>query len=1041
MAFNNLIPENCGNARNQYWTDNPDVKNANVDPYIHYITSGKTEGRKWKNEVCRPIDCDQVKKQYLVDNPDVKNANIDPLTHYVNNGRAEGRMWKNELCSAPAPAPQNTSVSGAITKAVTTSQSVIPIDCTQARNQYLIDNPDVKNANVDPYAHYKNNGMKEGRKWKNELCSTPAPTSSVSALPAEPVYRNIKHKATGECLDGNGSTLYFGGCQADNDYQNWKPVPAQPGYNNIVHKATGGCLDGNGSTLYFGGCQADNDYQNWKLIPAQNGYFNYQHKASGKCLDGNGSTLYFGNCDIGNNYQNYSGPSSLAPQNCDKTKAQYLIDYPDVKNANVDPLNHYTSFGVNEGRKWKTDLCTNPVPSPENCEKAKAQYLNDNPDVKNANIDPFGHYLNNGIYEGRKWKNEVCSQSTQSTSSQNCEKVRTQYLIDNPDVKTANVDPLNHYTGFGVNEGRKWKTELCTNPVPSPENCEKVRTQYLNDNPDVKTSNIDPLAHYLNNGIIEGRKWKNELCTPEQKPEPNPEPKPEPKPEQNPEPVPAPPSAPPSALAPALTAAPAAEPDYPTQPFVLDDNTLYDKSKDILIDLYTAIVYVNRFTKTQMKGGYIEIPYFMPSATMRPNAFFINGVETNKYKCSNLYIFKASHNIQTDIKFDAEMVIELLPSTNTTEKLFLCFLLKTKRYTNEDKNDIDKLINISVNPPRHFSPVNFNLDQLINKTTTKIVYKSGIDNVIIFMDPISIAEVDFTSYNTIPKSLFSLYPVNKYNIIPSSVKTSPPSSIPLTTPISTIEGFRGQKKEGLDNSNTSTAETNNSNLTKDIESAFERNLISCTPVDENDVSLVKDETATYLVNSAQNKNTGQIAIGYSFIMIMLCIAIGIIGAPLFFYFTISKHITDGKRLTITTAAIFILLIILGLSLFMDGANYNSNVSGTGAFIIILLGLSVCGITIQRLRTTHIIPEFEMVSSFKRDFLPVLLAFLSGFENKNVLIIIAVCMAILTIILVSVGTTSVSNHRARTLLYSFGFIYGFIFSIWGAFLAQYGNFEY
>ena len=54
------------------------------------------------------------------------------------------------------------------------------------------------------------------------------------------------------------------------------------------------------------------------------------------------------------------------------------------------------------------------------------------------------------------------------------------------------INPLQHYDSFGWKEGRdpgaNFDTEF-----------------YLLHNPDVKAAHIDPLAHYLQNGIEEGR--------------------------------------------------------------------------------------------------------------------------------------------------------------------------------------------------------------------------------------------------------------------------------------------------------------------------------------------------------------------------------------------------------------------------------------------------------------------------------------------------------------------------------------------------------
>ena len=66
------------------------------------------------------------------------------------------------------------------------------------------------------------------------------------------------------------------------------------------------------------------------------------------------------------------------------------------------------------------------------------------------------------------------------------------YLMNNPDVRRADVDPLMHFVKYGWKEGRN----------PS----EKFDTSYyLNAYPDVKEAGINPLFHYIRHGKSEGR--------------------------------------------------------------------------------------------------------------------------------------------------------------------------------------------------------------------------------------------------------------------------------------------------------------------------------------------------------------------------------------------------------------------------------------------------------------------------------------------------------------------------------------------------------
>lgn len=77
-----------------YLAQNPDVKNAGVDPIKHYLIHGGKEGR----QPSQHFDGNW----YLQANPDVKNAGINPLLHYLKFGKIEGRACKN-VGSEPTP--------------------------------------------------------------------------------------------------------------------------------------------------------------------------------------------------------------------------------------------------------------------------------------------------------------------------------------------------------------------------------------------------------------------------------------------------------------------------------------------------------------------------------------------------------------------------------------------------------------------------------------------------------------------------------------------------------------------------------------------------------------------------------------------------------------------------------------------------------------------------------------------------------------------------------------------------------------------------
>ena len=72
-------------------------------------------------------------------------------------------------------------------------------------------------------------------------------------------------------------------------------------------------------------------------------------------------------------------------------------------------------------------------------------YLEANPDVKEAGIDPFIHYYHHGWAEHRDPNSEFNIAS---------------YLDNNPDIAIARIEPLGHYHAYGKHEGRRLQPKL-----------------------------------------------------------------------------------------------------------------------------------------------------------------------------------------------------------------------------------------------------------------------------------------------------------------------------------------------------------------------------------------------------------------------------------------------------------------------------------------------------------------------------------------------------------------------------------------------------
>jgi len=97
------------------------------------------------------------------------------------------------------------------------------------------------------------------------------------------------------------------------------------------------------------------------------------------------------------------------------------LELEDLKTKNQSFVNQTNSEQLNNS----TDIIEFKE---ENCESARKKYLEQNQDVKKANLDPWNHYLGYGKKEGRKWPsceenssttNNPTSNSTSNSSSSN----------------------------------------------------------------------------------------------------------------------------------------------------------------------------------------------------------------------------------------------------------------------------------------------------------------------------------------------------------------------------------------------------------------------------------------------------------------------------------------------------------------------------------------------------------------------------------------------------------------------------------------------
>ena len=120
----------------------------------------------------------------------------------------------------------------------------------------------------------------------------------------------------------------------------------------------------------------------------------------------------------------------------------------------------------------RKDVNTNNSEKLPNGFKPKV-YLKLNPDVAESGDDPINNYLNHGIHEGRTF-------SILQKKNYRFKRLKQFFFLDRKDANINNPDKL----------PKGFKPEI-----------------YLKLNPDIAESGADPLNHYLNHGIHEGRSF------------------------------------------------------------------------------------------------------------------------------------------------------------------------------------------------------------------------------------------------------------------------------------------------------------------------------------------------------------------------------------------------------------------------------------------------------------------------------------------------------------------------------------------------------
>lgn len=336
-------------------------------------------------------------RHYLDNNPEVKDARIEPLTHFLNSGKEEGRA------SYPAdwtPWQPANYPSGS------------PLEALEShfdRDFYLAAYKDIREGNVDPLAHYVDGGWKEGR--------DPAPWFSTDAF-----LDDFPEAAKRERAPLLGLLS--------------KDAPSR---DTIAPSSVDPV---NGDDVALVSPHFDADY--------------YKDQARDLIGEDENAIWHF----LVRGWHRGFDPSPEFSVNA------YLSSHPDVSRMRINPLLHYLQVGRNEGRTVKPP--TRAAPGRSNSRHGR-QVLGDGQTEKPGT--EFNEYIKSVIQP--YFDNEF-------------------YVANYAHAIADGAEPLDDYLARG------WR--CACDPCPSFS-----VQDYLSDNPDIRDASIEPFSHYLTQGKTEAR--------------------------------------------------------------------------------------------------------------------------------------------------------------------------------------------------------------------------------------------------------------------------------------------------------------------------------------------------------------------------------------------------------------------------------------------------------------------------------------------------------------------------------------------------------
>ena len=329
-----------------YLARHKDVARTGMNPLQHYVAFGKAENRQVK-----PADPEELNTRliaasgffdeawYKATYPEVARSRLPPPRYFLKHGRDKGHD--------PAP---NFNLAG-----------------------YILDNADVASSSINPLLHYLSFGKAEGRPIRDAATRKSAVAAAVPAA-------EVPQAAAEQRLDrdtANARIILHSPLFDAAWYMRHHPEVRASGLSPELHYITFGGLNGLAASAQFDSAE----------------YLQRYDDVRGTGINPLVHYLLFGKAEL---RKIKPVDESLLAENQARAstlfdEAWYTATYPTVLRSKLSPLQHYLKHGREKSH--------NPGPGFD-----AADYLANNPDAMASKLNPLLHYLQIGKPQGRAIK-------------------------------------------------------------------------------------------------------------------------------------------------------------------------------------------------------------------------------------------------------------------------------------------------------------------------------------------------------------------------------------------------------------------------------------------------------------------------------------------------------------------------------------------------------------------------------------------------------------------------------------------------------------